>query len=234
MKIRYLIIFCLVTTLRADYRIAFFFRTLPTIEDKMNVEQVVKESVHIPIQTLRNILTINLPSQLASGIFGTYAGYVAMASIFDGQMSFPRRQQSDTFIFIITPLIEPIIMLGKTVHHLELIEGVPASAYKVERKQDSETGFYYWQTTTEPLPSNKIIPLNSIVLFAQPIDINIPEGITLTSASSQLLLPDVFVRKSFNVVGNVLNLLKIKQFFEQTMSVYKKGSKTSWSSQFKY
>ena len=195
---------------------------MPTIESELNVEEAVKQSLDIPLQVLRNILTVTLPSKIVSGIFGTYAGYVAMASVFGGQMSFPRKQHSETFIIIITPLIEPIIMLGKTVHHFELIEGVPAAAYKIERKHDTETGLYYWQTSTEQVPANKIIPLNSIVLFARPIDINIPEGITLTSASAQLLLPDIFVRQSFNIVGNVLNLLKIKQFFEQTMSAYKK------------
>ena len=217
------------TGIYADYKIVMFARSLSQVEVSFNLNkpQTLAHSKTI----ISNILQETLKSHPVSSLCATYAGYVTFSS-HDGQLVFPRKQQKESFNVVITPLIKPIIMLGATVHHFELIPNMPASAYTVERKQDHDTGLYYWDVKETAVPKNHILTLNSIILFAQPCDIYIPSGITLTDATPQLLLPDIYVRNSFNVTSNALHVLTINHFFEQLHRVYKKGSESSWAWQF--
>lgn len=217
------------TGIYADYKIIMFARSLPQVHTSFNLNQ--PQTLAHSKTIISNILQETLKSHPVSSLCATYAGYVTFSS-HDGQIAFPRKQQRESFNLIITPLIKPIMMLGATVHHFELLPHMPASAYTVERKQDRDTGLYYWDVKVMQLPQNRILTLNSIVLFAQPCDIYVPLGITLTDETPQLLLPDIYVRNSFNVTSNALHTLTINHFFEQLRRIYKKGSENSWVWQF--
>jgi len=218
-------------TVDAQYRIIFFARSLPDITSELNVQDLVKKAYSHSKLVIQQVFAARLPSQPIASLFATYAGYVAMSSVGEGQIEFPRKQQRESFLFVVTPNVEPVMMLGKTVHHFEIPADMPATAYKIERVQDKDTGLYYWETTDEKIAEDRVIPLNSIVLFAQPIDIYVPLGITLTNSNPELVLPDVYVRSSFDIVTNAFNALKIKHFFEQIATLYKKGTDRSWTSQ---
>jgi hypothetical protein len=220
--------FFTVLTINADYRIVFFARSLPDISTQLDIDKIVPESLTHPQAIISRVVNARLPSHPVSSLCATYAGVLALSSYPDGQIIFPRKQQSEAFMLVVTPIVEPVIMLGKTVHHLSLIK--PWVAYWIERKIDKNSGLYYWETTPQHGIDKDIIPLNAIVIFAQPHDIYVPLGITLTSASPQLMLPDVYVRRGFDIVSRILQILKIKHFFAQPTFIYKKGGDNSWMS----
>ncbi len=205
-------------------------RTYPEINSKINQEKVVCNATN-PNKNIDCILQANPNSLPVSGLFSTYAGYSTISTPFSGQISFPRKQQNPSFSIVVTPQIEPVIMLGSTVHHWQLIKELPVVFYEVDRKQDPETNNYFWSVRQSKAPENGIVPLTSIVLFAKPKNIYIPLGVTPTTDNPQLLLPTVYVRKGVDLVASALSLLNVKHFFRSVRTVYKKGTDQSWISQ---
>ena len=84
---------------------------------------------------------------------------------------------------------------------------------KVEKNKDEELNEYYWQVTQVPLPEDKIISNKTVIVFANPSKIYIPEGITPTQDNPQLILPDLYVKKSIAKMEEALYVLTIRQFF---------------------
>ncbi len=214
----------------AEHRITFFVQTYPEINDEVAQEKVVRSATN-PQHRINRILQNNPASKPFSGLFSTYAGYSTISTPFDGQISFPRKQQNPSFFLVVTPRIEPVIMLGATVHHWQLVNNVPVAFYGVDRKQDPDTKSYFWSVRKAEVPENGIVPLTSIVLFAKPKNIYVPLGITPTTDDPQLVLPTVYVRKGIDLVGSALSLLNVKQFYRSIHTVYKKGTEQSWISQ---
>lgn len=171
-----------------------------------------------------------LKQPIIEGIFSTYWGYLSLSNV-DGQIIFPRNHTKDSANLLITEKITPIMMIGATVHHWELDQSVPAQIFSVERKQDPETKLYFWDTQKEELPSNNIIQLDTIVLFAKPKNIYIPTGITISDNKPQLFLPDIYAKKGMNKIAQALWLLNIKHFFSSLKKIGKKESSTYYSEQ---
>lgn len=146
------------------------------------------------------------------GVIASYMGYITVSD-FAGQITFPRLHQEPSFKLLITPMIEPIMMIGATVHHLELISSLPAAMYSITRKEYQNYGIFYWDVQEVPLPENKRISLDTIILFAKPDTIVVPVGITETTDSSMLLLPDLYATQELNVTVEALRTLKIRHFF---------------------
>ncbi len=198
-----------------------------------------KQAVLDPDKMARNIAT---PGKLASkimkdkllktssndGIFSTYFGYLALSDI-NGQLTFPRKQQKPLFNLLITPKIKPVFMIGNTIHHWELDTLVPAELYTVERKQDPETKDWFWQTKKGNLPANNIVSLDTIVIFAKPQTIVVPQGITLTDKNPQLVLPDIYAKKSLNITARSLWALTVRSFFGLLKNLVQKNSPTYFS-----
>lgn len=213
--------------LGAEQRILFFLRSYPLLAEHVDESRLLTEA---PGRAIRQVLQTALPSHPVGGVFATYAGFVEASSPYDGGIIFPRKHVKPLFHLIITKQIEPIIMLGRTVHHWELLPSVPASVYRIEQQQDPDTKLYYWHVAKEQLPDNKI-PLNGIVLFANPHDVHVSEGISLTTNDPQLELPDVYINEDYDPIRAALRLLQINHFFRLIRPMYKAGNPTTWDAQ---
>jgi len=212
--------------------ITFFIRPFPSKSSNLTTDQLL-DQVKAPGKISGNLLkkTIVAPT-VVDGIFSTYWGYLALSNL-NGQVTFPRKQAKDAIKLLITEKIKPVMMMGTTVHHWELDRTVPAQLFSIERKQDPETKIYFWDTKQIDLPSNNIIQLDTIVLFSKPKNIVVPPGITVTDKTPQLFLPDIYAKKSLNVVARALWVLTIKHFFRSLKKVIQKESDVYYS-QFLY
>lgn len=227
MKRIFLLLSILVTQLEAQQRILFFLRSYPLLPEHVDTSRLLRES---PARAIKQVLKTSLPSHPVGGIFATYAGFVEASSPYDGGIIFPRKHVKPSFYFIVTKQIEPIIMLGLTVHHWELLPGASASVYRIEQHQDPDTKLFYWQVIKEQLPDNRI-PINGIVLFANPHDVHLPEGITLTTNDPQLELPDVYINEDYDPIRAAMRVLQVNHFFRLIQPTYKAGSPTSLDAQ---
>lgn len=217
------------TIVHADPRITFFVRQYPELS--AHIDNDIKTNKFKRAQ--EKILADQMPSPPATGLFSTYAGFMTVSAR-DGSFLFPRKQAKPIFHIVVTPLIEPVMMVGTTVHHWELIKKMPAALYTVELKQDSETELWYWQTQKQTLPKDRIVPLDSILLFAPPSEVVVPTGASRAHDVTNLSLPDIYIKNSFKVVPHALSTLQHKHFFRQILKTYKRGTgdvQNSWAIQ---
>jgi len=199
--------------------INFFMHPYPEIEIQ-KAAQSVEQKIKNPEKLAKYSLTSSFYNPIVEGIFSSYAGYL-LASGNNGQTTFPRRHYEPILYYLVTPRIFPVIMFGNTIHHWELMPEVPAKMYKLEKKLDEDLLEHYWQISQVPLPENKVISKKTIIIFANPEKIYIPEGITPTLDSAQLILPDIYVKKSLAKVREALYILTIRQFFAKPTTGYK-------------
>lgn len=215
--------------------VSFFIRPYPTEQAKpLDQTQANKllNDIRTPGKINKKILKHDyLRNSTFNGVFATYWGYLKLPD-YTGLVTFVRKHQKPAFSLLITPEIKPIMMLENTVHHWELKPNIPAALYRIERKQDPETKSYFWDVTSADLPENNAIPLDTILLFAKPKNMFVPTGITLTNKNPQLLLPDIYAKKTLNIVARALYVLTIKHFFSSLPIVFKKESPTYYSQQY--
>jgi hypothetical protein len=160
-----------------------------------------------------------------NGIYCTYAGFLSVSNGI-GQVAFPRKQEEPDFSIIITNRIQPMLMAGNTINHFEIMADTPAAVYSVERKEDEGTNLFYWDIKKRENPDKNIIPGKSIVIMAKPKNFFIPEGISLTTNSPNLVLPTVYAKKGLNIATNALQALKNRQFFDAIKAETKQEGKT--------
>jgi hypothetical protein len=214
-------------TLVADHIINLFLRPYPHFpvetapqelaQQKADKKSAKLRSLHKTAQyTLRSAIDTNA----AAGLFATYAGQLSVSSI-NGQLVFARRQESPNVHLLVTEKIDPIFQVEQTIHHWELEAGVPAALYAFTQDREQDTDIEYWDVKRVPLPQNRSISIDTIVVFAQPTSVYVPEGITpLKHPGADLFLPDVFVKKSVDTLASSLYLLNLKRLFSQTQKTY--------------
>ncbi|MCL5876110.1 MAG: hypothetical protein M1114_06585 [Candidatus Dependentiae bacterium] len=204
-------IIALVTALVANTALATHIVSLtiqPYPISEKNIDQQIKQNLNKGTHLQR----FAKESSLVSGIFSTYAGYISISD-YTGRITFPRMQQSARLYLIVTQQINPIMMLGNTIHHWELNKGEPVKIVLAEQKIDEETDLLYWDLQEAPIPADNIIPLASITILASPEHMYIPLGITPTKQSPHLILPDIYIKPEFNKVAESLYLLNLSPFF---------------------
>jgi hypothetical protein len=220
-----IITFCIVpcilhnTKLFSPNTINFFMRSYPDLEIQA-AAHAAEQKIKNPEKLAKYSMTSSFYNPIIEGIFSSYAGYL-VASGNNGQITFPLRHNKPVMYYLVTPQIFPVIMFGNTIHHWELVPHIPAKLYKVEKKLDEELMEHYWEVSQVPLPENKIISKKAIIIFANPEKIYIPEGITPTRDDPQLVLPDVYVKKSLAKVREALYILTIRHFFSKPTTDYK-------------
>lgn len=166
------------------------------------------------------------------GIFFSYSGYKT-ATNRDGQVTFPLKTDKDEFYLLVTNDSEPIIMLYNTVSHLEVNPSGKYSLYSAKKIFDKETNAYLWSVEPTDFKDEPIIPLNTIVMHANPEAIFIPTGVTpIKGNTSQLLLPKIYVKSKITLAENALKFLESCQFFSGIKQTYQysndsKESKTT-------
>lgn len=203
--------------------IALSFEQYPVIGTQEESKKLVDKLAH-PGKIAKHLLRSIQNKNIISGIFGTYAGFLGISD-WNGRMTFPRMQNSDTIYLIVTTKMSPVLMLANTIHHWELEEGTPVAYYKAERAFDSETEQTYWNIARAELPKDNIIPLASVLIFARPKDIVVPLGDTVSAKSPHLLLPKMYVKRSINRISNALYVININQFFASLQMTGKAGTK---------
>ncbi len=148
------------------------------------------------------------------GVYSSYFGYLACSNN-SGQIIFPRKQQSTSFTLIVTQHIKPIFMFHNTISTWRVAEKTAYAAFNIQRIQDPKTGIYMWETKKITLTDkNLALPFDAIVIFAQPNEIFVPLGVTVTENSAQLVLPPLFIKNTINLAKNALYMINYRQFFE--------------------
>ncbi len=146
------------------------------------------------------------------GIQTSYLGYSATSDK-NGQITFPRQQQTDTIHILVTPEIEPEFMINETLISHWITKHNPAAAfYEINRKKNKELNTYYFDV--KKLKTPRDIPMNTVTIFAHPDHIHIPIGISLNTYSTNFILPELQAHK-IDIIKNSLYTLSIKQYFEQ-------------------
>ncbi|MBV8660905.1 MAG: hypothetical protein JO129_02060 [Candidatus Dependentiae bacterium] len=148
----------------------------------------------------------------ADGIPVSYLGYIAVTDK-NGQVTFPRKQQTDIMHLLITPEVTPAFMIGPTlIHNWVTKNNQPAAFYTIVRKKNKNLNTYYFDIKKSPIPQN--IPLNTVTIYAHPDHIHVPVGIVLNTYSTNFILPELEA-KNGDTIKNSLYTLSIKQYFEQ-------------------
>jgi len=203
--------------LYADAVITAFYRDFPTDNSTEHALYTINKSLGNPKKFARAQLESIVCRNLQAGIWGTYAGFLELSNA-DGQLTFPRKHPDSTLLVIITPKITPIIMFEQTVHHWELASDAPVAIYRYKQKQDDATHRFYWQVKKVAALKDKVIPVEALVLLAKPDHLYVPEGITMTHETPNLLLPPIYVKRGFSLVSNTLYLLNINHLFDHARS----------------
>ncbi len=206
------------------------FRRYPALEERLNIEKL-HATLQNPQKMIRKVLRTYLPSYSVADIFASYGGYLGISDD-TGSIIFPHRHQDAATNLLITLHAEPIIMLGKTVHHWEIPATSKTAMYRMTRSQDNETGLYVWTVAETDLPADRRIPLDTVIIFAKPKDVYMPIGVSITNKNPQLVLPEVYVRTSINSPPYALQLLSVKHFFRTLRPLDQKGeTETYWQTQ---
>lgn len=220
-----------------DTVITFFIKNDQT-QDTESIDQNVTEVVSGKLTQPSYIMKHNsnpVSSELdgVRGIPAVYLGYLATSNK-NGQVSFPRKQQSDTIHLLITPKIQPIFMLHPTlIHHWQIDSSQPVEMYEINRKKDKKLNTYYFDTINikqaiqtktfddaksetykSILAGKQAIPLNTVTIFSDPTSMNVPTGVTYNYYSPNFILPTLSA-KEVDRTENSLYTLSIKQYFEQ-------------------
>ncbi|MBP6869598.1 hypothetical protein KBC04_01830 [Candidatus Babeliales bacterium] len=146
------------------------------------------------------------------GLQASYLGYITISDK-NGQITFPRQQQSDTIYLLVTPQMQAEFMLSPTlIHHWIVNKNSPYAFYEISRKKNKKLNTYYFDIKKIEIP--KKVPLNIITIYAHPDHIQVPVGILLNTYSTNFILPELQAKK-INTVKNSLYTLSIKQYFEQ-------------------
>lgn len=173
-----------------------------------------------------------LPSYYYSGIYSTYAGFVTISDHW-GQIRFPRKHQKAKIKLLVTQEIIPIFMTNKIIDHFEIDISSPAVLYEMSEVKNLKKNTSNWKTKQIKIPNNRIISLDTIILFAKPGQIYIPEGEEPFIEGPQLKLPKIYATNKITINFNALYMLRIRQFFAPLREIDKIGPQEV-SSQLNY
>ncbi|MFI5332977.1 MAG: hypothetical protein ACHQVS_02645 [Candidatus Babeliales bacterium] len=202
-----------------DPIITLFIRPYPTISSEYS-KQLNTHLSHIGT-IAHNTLHGLIQPCIGSGIFATYAGFLNVSDC-NGQLQFPRKQEHPLLHVLITDRITPILINGMTVHHWELDPQVPVNFYSLAFKQDPDTHLYYWEVQHASVPTDNIIPLDTIIIFADAYDIYLPAGITLADNTPNFVLPPLYIKEHVDITALDMYVLNVKHFFGALHFLFKK------------
>lgn len=162
--------------------------------------------------------------KFSNGISGITCFYAGLASITDhnGQITFPRQQQTPDINLLVTTTMLPGYIVAPTTINTWMIEKKPkAKMYSFKLQHDQKSMLLYYQTQEIPMPADNKIPLTTIILIADPDYVYVPAGATIVNYSPNIILPTIYIKKGFCFIYNSLYSLAIKQYFDSTKSKIK-------------
>ena len=189
----------------ANPTITFFFRPSSDIEKMMH-------TLKKPGSLAKNTLNGMINHSSIAGIPVLYSGFIT-TSDYDGEVIFPRRHQKAAVTIVVTPELLPIALFENTVHHWDLIPGVPVAMYLCEQKYNDKTEQYYCEIRETSVPMDRKIPLEALIIVAKPKNIIIPSGATPTRETANLVLPPLYITKGINIVDNSTYMLSLRHLF---------------------
>lgn len=155
------------------------------------------------------------------GINATYFGFLNTTG-YDGDLIFPRRHQEPTITLLVSTDVQPIFMASNTIAFWQLNQNAIYALYTIEKQQDQETQKWFWNITKATPPDKGRLPINTIVLFAEPTAIYVPEGITISDSNQQLVLPALYVKQTIQRPEGTMKALEQSPFFKRIAMDYKK------------
>lgn len=202
----------------ASHLITFFIRPLPGTQKKITEAEVqakTAEQISTPGRILKSIVKKRLtPLLIYSGIYAAYAGTFTHSNA-NGQILFERQTPELILHILVTEDVKvvPVNPLNdKTIYGFARDPKAQAAQYLFELTKDPETELYAWNVTPEPL-RKKIIAPDTLIIFAQPKNIIVPLGQTVTTPTENLILPDFYATPHNKSAANAFRFLKIRHYF---------------------
>jgi hypothetical protein len=150
------------------------------------------------------------------GIVCFYAGRSAVSTP-DGQITFPKKQQTFNMHILITEKVIPAYIVAPgTIANWRIDRTQPSEMYLMELKHDPQTKLSYYLTSKVDLPKDDNIPLNCLIFIADPKTMYVPLGATVVDNSANIILPTIYIKKGFCFLRNTLFNLAVNQYFEDT------------------
>lgn len=203
----YVVLITLCTVNRADSLISLSLRPYPIIPQAQQPDN--EQSTTQPTPPPASFIIDYSKTQ---GIAATYSGIIALADAY-GQIIFPRKHTADSVTLVITQKIKPIIMFGTTLAHWIIEDPEATQLFTITKTTDPATNILFWDAQPTTLSTDKIIPAEAVILIANPNNVYIPIGITITKKSNHLLLPPVYIKNEFDALTNTLIIFNLRQFF---------------------
>ena len=212
--------------------ITLFLQPYPELETPSITQENLSEGLSQPGYLHAKMLAHRFTEIATEGVFALYQGYITISSR-KGEILFPRKQQSNSINLLITPEIIPNFMVApSTAHHWELNPKLSTDTntqamYAITLTHDDDTDAYFYNVQSMPLPTDNIIDFTTIVLLAPANMIYVPEGISMTQYSANLILPTIYVKPGIQFINHSLYALKIKNYFESISKQYNKYNGTN-------
>lgn len=197
------------TITQSPHVITMFLKEYPTLYSLANPDETKKPTV--------------------DGIYFSYFGFLN-ATGHDGDIVFPRYHQDAKFTLLISTDAQPIFMASNTIAFWQLNQNAHYAFYTLEKKQDLETKRWFWEVQKATPPDKARLSVDTLIVFANPDAVYVPEGITLSDSSQQLILPSLYVKGTIERPENTLKAFEVKNFFGSLTMTYNK-TKTDVQSQ---
>ncbi|MGC2310100.1 MAG: hypothetical protein WA432_00570 [Candidatus Babeliaceae bacterium] len=196
--------------------ITFFIRPEQDLLKNIEPEDLLRKTITLGALD-RFILKAKLAPALTQGVYFLYAGMVARSDS-NGQVTFPRKNTKETIDIIITRSILPVFLRGTIIHHFVVSEKGQADHYRLTHSSEKPP---LWQVEKLPLPMDRRISPLSLIIFAKPENIIIPEVDTITIPGPNLVLPFIYIKPSSMNSVNALTFLKVSKYFKPIKAYYR-------------
>ncbi len=215
--IAFISLLALTPQINSEHVITFFIKRYPTAEQKLTLQHAKRLDKSATAKQTLKLPQRGLPGYF--GIFATYGGYLNLSDRI-GQITFPLKHQAPFIDLIVTKQIVPVTKMNKIIDHWEVPPGEESAVYHIQRREDPETKLSYLDISKKDSPSDGILPLRSIIIFADPQAVYVPLGVVLTQKNANMLLPTIYIRPKFPFVESATEALAIRKFFETPQLLY--------------
>jgi hypothetical protein len=223
---------CIIATITRPINniITFFIKEYPEVQLPEKFQVATSSTISKALEQPAYLEPKDTKPQKKSGLTGVWAlhkGY-ARASSYFGQISFPRKQQSETVYIIITEKINPTFIVGpSTVGYWELDQNSPAAIYSISMEYDEDANSYYFDTKKIDPPEDNQISMQAIVIPGNPEHVYVPEGASITEFTANLTLPTIYIKKEFDQSYNASYIANLRMYFEQITEEYQENDLTN-------
>ncbi|MCL4361312.1 hypothetical protein M1446_03085 [Candidatus Dependentiae bacterium] len=187
---------------------------------QIDLEKKIKDKLEKPGAITNAAIKRSLFPTYSRGILASYLGQICFSDRF-GQIMFNYLTKKDVFTVVVTQSIKPVFMQGRTIHHWVLSESKDSKWYSFEKIQDPVNKQFYWNVTEKEIPANRALPLDAIIIFAQPEDIIVYTGKFPVPFENNIVLPDIYATKKINIPLSAIQFLKIRKYFAPVKKEYK-------------